>query len=1801
MSFRAVLSRMFPRHTLRSAAFTLACTFLSIGPAAGESFDWRNVGGLNWNSTVKSQWGGTCWDFGPTACHEAKYMITRNDTSFVPDYSEQQNCWENNPDMGSTQGGGGFSLIGNYYLNHGVVSETECPVNLNDSSTWDTPPGGYPFLATGWESRVWKSSSAQYNIATSNDVATNTAILKNAIKTTGPVYLDINPGELFNTPGDIKKSNYVYSPGGGHAVSLEGFVDDPSYPTGGYWIIKNSWGTGTGQAGYNFMPYGSSVEYNHCQNTIGSVYYTGPMYHTGPWDATGHDYTGTAATNTWKGTTSAVWNTNSATAANWSNNSTGQSFTWLNQELQAVFDAYGANKAITVSGKVIAHGLTVSAAGYSFAPADGSSSLTITAGGITTTENLAISAPVFIGGPQTWTVPSGKTITVSGALHTIVSNLTFAGAGSTTISGTIDGGGAINIYGGAKAGSLIQSGTGTLTLSGVTSFDGDVTVQSGSGTLYITPPSGAATFTGAWLGSGSISFGGTALTLGGASNFSGSLAFTQPCSLTFTPAAGVVGTYSCRLSNNGSVTQNGPGTTIFPNRASNTNNYTGGTTITAGILQANSGNGLPSTSFLTLDGGILQSYGTSAITFNRPLGTSGSAVAWTPGGGGFSAGNGSLTVNIPGGALTWSSNASDQGSKILGTLKLSSASATAVTTLQNGINLGGADRTIQVDDNPNSSSDNAVISGNITGTGGVVKTGDGLLILSGTNNYSAATTISGGVLQANLGTALPTGSYVILDGGVLQNNSTSFARSLGTTQDGSHFQWTVGGGGFSPSGSALTVNIGGDGHTLAWGPTPGTNIMGTLKLGSSSATADVTFQNALDLGGDTRTIQTDGNFSAYLPSAITGTGALVKTGSGTLRFTGAGNTYTGSTSIQGGTVYLNKSSGYAIPGDLTIANGSTFVILQSANQIPTTANISFTGWGNPHFEVYGHGVTVASISGGAGVIENTEGQGGVISGSLTVNNATDCYYGGYIRNNAGGSGTLSLTKLGAGTLTLVGGGVQYTGGTTVSEGKLVLQNIWDPTFLTRGITVGSGATLSIGTNLIQYDNFTGGISNSGAVVLTSGKISGPITGNGTLNIATTGPLMLSGSTSNSYSGAMSISGNSSVTLAKTAGYAITGDFTIANGSNGVAVQGTNPQFPATAKVTFSGNGEPRLQATGNTVTVGGIIATEGTLGAIIENLGGTSGPADATFIVNNDTDCTYNGEIRDNVDGNGKLALVKGGSGALTLTGGYYSGQYTGGLTVNAGTLNYAAGRLPTGSYTINGGTLNVGGLSQTIGTLKLAGGTISGTGTLTSNAAYDVQAGTTAANLAGAGIALNKTTGGTAILSGTNSYSGTTTVSAGTLQLGAGGTTGSLTNSSIVINAGATLDVNRSGYITLSNAISGAGTFVKDGLASLTLSACTSSGDLVVNAGSLAYSGTSTLPLGNYTINGGSLSLGSRTPSIGTLRVTAGTISGGTLTSNADYDVRGGTIATVLAGGATIDLNKTGPDTAIIAGNCSFSGLTTVSAGTLQLGGGSAIGTVAGNISIDAAGTLNYYHSNNATFAGKLSGTGTFMKTGVGTVTMTGANSFSGNVIVGGGTLDYSANSALPAGKFTVTAGTLKIGALSQSITGLQITGGTLAGAGTLNSATTFDVQGGVIDAVLAGTAGLTKTGSGAALLENDNPYTGSTLITDGVLALSEFGQLAHTSTIDNRAALLISAGDHTVNNIVGTGATLVDLSSTLTATSIVQDSLVIGGDHSDLLATASAGAAWAPTPVPEPSTWVLLVSLVVVSAAIRARQVKK
>ena len=547
------------------------------------------------------------------------------------------------------------------------------------------------------------------------------------------------------------------------------------------------------------------------------------------------------------------------------------------------------------------------------------------------------------------------------------------------------------------------------------------------------------------------------------------------------------------------------------------------------------------------------------------------------------------------------------------------------------------------------------MAGTISGSAGIIKSGNGLLKLNATDSYTGATTIAGGILQATIGTGIPTNSFLSLDGGVLQfNNTSSFTRSLGTS--GATVQWGLGGGGFSAGSTALTVNIGNHSpaDTLVWGNSSGdvgTKLLGPLTLNASTAASSLTFQNGIDLNGGARSLAANAN-TVYLSGAISdsgGGGSLTKTGTAALNFNGsAANTYSGATTILGGDVYLNRTlaSGSTIPGDLYLGgNTQIFVNVQQNNQIAPTAKLNWIGTGAyQEFKLLGHNVTVAGLCsgiGGGSVIEDTWNDSGYGPATLTVNNSTDCSFNGLMRDTWSGSGTIALIKTGTGTQTLIGGSIIYSGGTTVSQGKLVLRDVTDTGFDARAVSVANGATLELDA------------------VNSAFAFKGAISGGGALNVAGGNALTLSGSSGNSYSGATTISGGT-VTLAKTSGYAIPGDFTLTNNGTFVVVQNAN-QFPATAKITFTaGTGNPHFEIYGNSVTVAGISGADAN-GGVIENTEGETGIANGTLIVNNSTDCTYSNYIRDNAGGgSGTLALVKNGTGTLTLTGSTCGG-YTGG------------------------------------------------------------------------------------------------------------------------------------------------------------------------------------------------------------------------------------------------------------------------------------------------------------------------------------------------------------------------------------------------------------------------------------------------------------------------------------------------------------------------------------------------------------
>ncbi len=678
--------------------------------ALAETFMWGgsygSEGGQNWATCIKSQFGGTCWAFGSVATFESKYMLTRNDTSYQPDLSEQQLVWETSPDLGDNNGGHEDQAL-SYMTTHGVVLDSAVPHDPHNENV-PSPTDPWPLasvFADGTASHLFVGSGETSHFSTGN----TTAGLKAALKQYGPLCVAILAGsDLYSSPQDlINRYSADTSTSTDHAVELVGWVDDTSgdLPGGiqGYWIIKNSWGTGEGNAGYDVVPFsGTGSTKSSIERKNAADEETGPVW-----------YTGAMKSVTWTGTGSSgpIWTT--ATQAGYRNWSDG--LAWVNQETAATFDnsSPGSSHAISIVNTVIAHQLTFSSdASPTYVFNNGSNGgLTVTAGGIQANSNVTINVPVTVGAPQTWTAASGVTLNITQAVHTIISNLTIAGAGNTTIGGPIDGGGVINIgdgSGGAAPGNLIMSGTGVLTLSGASNYTGSITGS--SGTLSFAPGLGVT-----------ATYGGTSSSSSGTGTISGS----------------------------GAMQMNGLGTVVI---GGTDTGYTGAVTVNQGQLTMNNYRALGTTSTaVTISGGQVNcNYG--GTTTSKPFNISGGGVLnQVTGSGTFS------------GAVTCSGAAEIRNSSSGGTMTLSNATPISGNMGGGGLTLnaagGGA---IVVNNNINVSNSSGVTFSN------------GTIALGGAaNSWAGNTTVNNGVLLPKAANNLPSATNVTLNNGTLNMNGYS--------------------------------------------------------------------------------------------------------------------------------------------------------------------------------------------------------------------------------------------------------------------------------------------------------------------------------------------------------------------------------------------------------------------------------------------------------------------------------------------------------------------------------------------------------------------------------------------------------------------------------------------------------------------------------------------------------------------------------------------------------------------------------------------------------------------------------------------------------------------------------------------------------------------------------------------------------------------------------------------------------------------------------------------------------------------
>ncbi len=767
------------------------------------------------------------------------------------------------------------------------------------------------------------------------------------------------------------------------------------------------------------------------------------------------------------------------------------------------------------------------------------------------------------------------------------------------------------------------------------------------------------------------------------------------------------------------------------------------------------------------------------------------------------------------------------------------------------------------------------VSGGVSGTANLAKTGSGVLTLSGTNAYTGSTTVSGGILQAGATNGLGASSaHIINSGGTLRLNN--FAATIG-----------------SLAGA------------------------GTVENGTAATAA-----RALTVGGDNTSTTFSGTLQDGGPFGL----ALTKVGNGTLTLSGT-NTSTGNITVSAGALNVtgsvagNAASTLLVYGGATVGNAvanvsgnmTLFGVTGSNvsggvaiyNQTAGTVNVT----GNTTTAVYN-----AAAAGSYGYFNLT---GGTFKDSnrfalaVTQNVATPATSVVYI----GGNGFLDLRSsewmlnYSHGHLTVADNAVvDRTGATqnygiimnsTVAGGVYGVLNVAGGSFLTttRAIQFGNSTTANNGNNNTAMINLAGGTLQVGAAMTSSLPTAGA--NNAYLNFAG-GTLKTSAGITNwipASTGAITYTANlygpidnSALAGAPSFTGGLTFDTNGFDSSLNAVLGGATGDGVAQSSLSVTGGsgyvGAPEVVFTGGTLAAGGspaagyaLISGGQVTGIVITSPGSYTSAPTVTLTGGGGTGASVSvGTLVANTS----AGLTKVGSGTLTLSA---SNTYTGGTTVNAGTLTYGAANVlaDTGAVTVNGGTLNVATFNDTVGPVTLQSGSITGTSGVLSGSAYDVRSGTISAILGGSGN-LTKTTAGTVNLTGVNTFSGSVNVNGGVLAFPAAANLGNGSATNTISVDGGTLNFTGTGAaaLTASQTVTlgvGGGTVdVSSVVGALTVPGNVSGsagGDLTkAGAGTLILSGTNNLGTGGGVIvNGGTLRAGFGTNGASAITVASGSV----------------------------------------------------------------------------------------------------------------------------------------------------------------------------------------------------------------------------------------------------------------------------------------------------------------------------------------
>lgn len=1295
------------------------------------------------------------------------------------------------------------------------------------------------------------------------------------------------------------------------------------------------------------------------------------------------------------------------------------------------------------------------------------------------------------------------------------------------------------VIGTAVAGSLTLSGSGNVTLSAANLYTGTTSVNNATLTAGASNvlSSGGVTIVGGLynlngnsdsignisINAGTITTGAGTLTTATGSittiannNFTslitGNLALPAGGGATFNIGDGLMDNdafISAVISGSTTITKS-TGTGVL--MLSGNNTFTVQFTISAGTVRLGAAGGVTNTPLGTTAGNTVVSGAGSALDLNgytlstaEPLNLSGNI------GTGALQNNSSGDVNYTG--LVTLGSASTIISNY-GDINITNTGNITGNTF--GLTIGGAG--------------NGTLASNLnTTTGTLTKNGLGTWIISGgASTFTGLTTISAGTLKlgsAGSGSNTPLGTNA---GGVTVTSGAIFdinGYTLATAE---------------PIGSLSGTGIASIGAFIN-SSNSSASYSGALTLAAASRVANYgsgTFTLSGNISGNfALTFVTVGGITQSSASVWSGTGTLVKEGSGTLILTGQ-NSMTGAMTVSTGKLQLGANGGATNTplgtnaGGVTVSAGavldlSTYTLGGASTY--ETLNITGTGINNT-------GALIGNSSGNTnfGTMTVTTNARVLNSGSGSINFTGTITAAASVNFGVGGSGpvnisaaygatatTATLTKWGSGNLTISVASIT-TGLVRINEGTLTY-GVADA-LSTPALTVAGGGTL----NLNGFNE-----TNIGAVTLIDGTIAN--TGGAATLTSTTTYTAEKGTIS-------AVLGGTSIAFAKNTGGTL--NLNSVNAFTGATNVNAGTLNYGVSNALSSGN----LTANGGIINLGTYSDTVGTVTLTSGEINSTTGVLTGTsYAVASGTASAILA---------GAVNLTKTTAGTVTLSG---TNTYTGITTISGGTLSISsignggvAGNLGQATNAAANIVFNTG-----TATLQYTGSTASTdrsyTTTTALTAQFDIINRSATLTWSGSGTVttapVNKIGPGTLKFSATQGHTGLTTVLQGTLQYGIADM---LSNGTVTVNNG-TLDINNFsdsvGVITLVNdgsIIDGGGsTAVLTTTGSMTLQSGTISARIGGTVGTtLNKSTTDRVTLsGDNSFTGTVISLGA-----GYLRLGHNNALGASGTGTTTTITSGAVLE--LVGNITIPATKafsvSGSGISNVGAIRNISGTNTISA-NIPLGAtNTRINSDAGSLTIPtvSGNTFNvlFGGAGDITVSGAISTTtGTLTKDGAGVLTLSGVNTYTGTTTISGGTIAASSTDSLGTGVSSNT---------------LIFNGGTLRANGTITSPSTraitltgdatFDTNGNsiTINGTVGSAGGLTKTGTGTLTLGNTTTVGGDLTISTGTLvaptSLTLSGDFSNSGTYThNNGTLLLTPADLSVSILGSSNTTFYDLTN--------------------------------------------------------------